>query len=290
MTGFRGYGRRRRVLSSFGPIDIEKLEDRLLLTGNVSVEISRGDIRISGDRSDNVISITLDNTGLTISGANGTTVNRVQRLVIPPGRIPAEIDDVFINMAGGNDTVQANIAGVSVRHDVRVNLGAGNDRLTVTGGSVGRDATVLGGPGNDVVQWEMFSVADDLNVLLGGGNNSLTLTNGEVGDNATIFGGGGIDLIFVNSVQVADDATISTFGRNDQVTVMNSQVGNTVRIQLGAGNDQLTVSNSQVGNRTIAGGGAGRDTLNVTTSLFGRTPRLTSFETLLGDLANTMLA
>lgn len=285
MVGKPRHWNRRRRLAAVSTPAIERLESRRLLTGNVTVELKRDDVHIEGDRHDNSISITVSQAGLTITGRNQTTVNGRPELFIPAASLPAEIDDVYIRMGAGNDTVDANLSGVVIHDDLHVDLGSGNDRISAVGGSVGHNARIYGGADNDVVEWSGFTVANDLSVFLGSGNNNLTLNNGTVNDDISVHGGRDSDRLTMRSLTIADNAHLFTDGGNDFVSVADSRVGGNALVALGSGNDELVVTNSRFAGRTSALGGSGFDTIRVTGSLFARDPWVHSFERMFGDLA-----
>ncbi|MEQ9411468.1 MAG: hypothetical protein RIK87_27385 [Fuerstiella sp.] len=282
--------RRRRSVNLDPVKTVEQLECRVLLTGNVKVTLVRGDLRIDGDRGDNSIRITADTTGLKVTGLNQTTINGQAQLAIAPQDLPAQIDQVFINMGAGNDVIEATIPGIVIRRDLHVNMGSGHDRADINGGQVGGNVRLLSDGGSDVLQWRNFSVAKNLAVNLGSGHNFLTLTNGEIGKDLSIRSGRHADTITATGVSVARDASIHTDGGNDVVRVADSQVGRNTHVNLGGGRDELTVNNSQFGRRTVAVGGSKVDTLNGSSSLFARKPVIRGFERLLGDLTTAFVA
>ena len=114
MSEYRARGRGRRE-SARGELGLERLERRLLLSGNVTVEVVDGNLVITGDDQDN--SIDIDQAGLPegqfriLRGDLDTTINGI------PGPVTAfnVTKDVKIRMGDGNDEVD--IVDVSVpRH------------------------------------------------------------------------------------------------------------------------------------------------------------------------------
>src|SRR5207237_910140 len=74
----------------------ETLENRYMLSGNVTVSVAKGNLVIKGDNADNQITI----TSTTITGNGGTTVNGV----LTPVPIPVFSGDIKMDLKGGNDT------------------------------------------------------------------------------------------------------------------------------------------------------------------------------------------
>lgn len=185
--------------------------------------------------------------------------------------LASDIELVQITALGGTDRVNvADLTGVALT-EVRVLLGAGNDRLlSDAGAKLGSvQLRVFGDAGNDLLigtdSAELLNGGDGIDTLIGNdGNDTL---NGDAGTDS-IDGGAGNDVIDGGT----GIATLEGGDGNDSLTgsilndVINGGVGNDTLVGLN-GNDLL---NGMDGNDSLAGGsgddsllgGAGDDTLD----------------------------
>jgi hypothetical protein len=224
---------RRRARSP----ETEQLEHRCLLAGNVLVAVNGGELDITGDNAGNGILITLG-TGhqFTVRGFadNGdTTVN----------------GKAFVNVDGVNG-------------DVKVNLGGGDDIL-----SVFNTTTALVLP-------------KDLRISLGSGNDLVILANVTVKGGLEIRNGSasGRETISLEDVAVWSDAKFETGAGNDTVQIADSSFRGELEVRLGAGNDSLSVANSQVRDDFKVDGGDGFDTFSSENNIFRRDVEIKNIE------------
>src|SRR5215510_1169216 len=126
-------------------VGFESLESRQLMAGNVSVSVSLGDLVVTGDAQDNALQI----------------IQARQNGVPTPGRYwIAPTNGTLINGQASGRYVN------NVFHDMRINLGAGKDSLTLSDGS--DDAN--------------FIVPNDLVINMGGGNDDVIVDHVKVRD------------------------------------------------------------------------------------------------------------
>ncbi len=185
--------------------------------------------------------------------------------------IASDIEFVQVTALGGTDRVTvADLTGVGLT-EVRLNLGAGNDRLlSDPGAKLGSvQLRVFGDAGNDLLigtdSADFLSGGDGNDTLIGNdGNDTL---NGDAGTDS-IDGGAGSDVIDGGT----GTAILEGGDGNDSLTgsilndVINGGAGNDTLVGLN-GNDLL---NGMDGNDSLAGGsgddsllgGAGDDTLD----------------------------
>src|SRR5689334_6461121 len=138
----------------------ESLENRQMMAGDVVASVHAGTLFIKGDQYNNGITITagaLPNqviiTGTNIAGV-GTNVNG---LLNTPVAINNVTKDIRINMKAGNDTVTVN--NLNVFGSMKVNMGAGVDTFNLVNGSV---------------------ICGDLKVVTGGSADTITVTDSTV--------------------------------------------------------------------------------------------------------------
>jgi hypothetical protein len=150
---------------------LEGLEARTLLAGNVTATVSGGDLVVNGDGHDNSVSVWQDtNSGNWIVSGNFssgalTTVNG---------------QTVFIN---GRAMSFAVFSGVS--DDVRIDLNGGADRLEM-----------YGNYGNAVVP-------DDLEIDTDNGNDSVILHHLGVGNDINLETGSDKDTVWLEHVNTS---------------------------------------------------------------------------------------
>ncbi len=149
---------------------------------------------------------------------------------------------VFTN--GGNDDVtvggNASIAGDDGEDSV--DLGDGDDRFLMTGGSLGNGLS--GGAGNDTLTIQGGTIATYVN--LGAGNDAIVVSGGaSIGGD--ILGDSGDDTITIDGGNVA--GYVSGNDGNDTVIMLGGAIGVAAAptgIDLGAGADTLRMSGGTV--------------------------------------------
>ncbi|MFK7818543.1 MAG: hypothetical protein AB8G99_07485 [Planctomycetaceae bacterium] len=186
---------RSRKCSSPAIADVQVLETRALLAGNVSVSMQGDNVLLKGDSRANSISITTVAEGVQILGTRGTFVNNSPFMLIPN----TEIGNMDFRMKGGNDTV---VLVADVGGNVTGRMGPGSDTFSVTA-SIGGDLSVKTGsaiPGTaDVVSVSASTITGDTNIKGGGGRQRVVVNASQfVGDTAISLGGGN-DLFEVST-------------------------------------------------------------------------------------------
>jgi len=136
----------------------ESLENRRLLSGNVTAVFDGTTLIIKGDNKSNQIEINDSGTpGYYIFTSGGTTVNGQSGTVFVPtgASVPFSVDmgngedelkwssvftkDVSISMGNGDDSVI--FGGLRVTGNLDVNTGNGDDSVTIKGGGFGAFAS-----------------------------------------------------------------------------------------------------------------------------------------------------
>jgi large repetitive protein len=196
---------------------MERLESRQLMAGDVMVALEGSLLKVNGDNLDNQIAITRNTAGdVVVSGQTGTLVNGMAsfRLVRP------SINAVEIRMEGGNDVVS--LRNLQVANDMFIDLGSGNDRLTTpatTPNTVGANLAIYGSEGNDIVQLNRVTVREDLFVDGGLGTLQASLVDSVIDKTATMVADDLADVITFRNTRVGLDVNIETKGGSDQVNL-----------------------------------------------------------------------
>jgi hypothetical protein len=217
-------------------------------TGGVTtVDVVDGQLVIVGDGNDNVVSITGIGTGT--------------------GQYEIVTDQ-------GTQTVTAVSGGISI------NLGDGNDSLTLNNVYVAGAIVIQTGADDDTVVLgdnDVVSSAGDLSIDLGAGNDMLDGKRLYIGTNQIIHGGDGDDQLifdgflspqFTLGTSAAGNALWTGGAGNDTVHIIYAFIVGAFSIDLGEGNDGLDIFGSAVSGNVAFFGRAGDDTLTVDTNFF----------------------
>lgn len=203
--------RRNSACRSNSCLGFERLNDRLLLAGNIAASFSNGTLTLSGDIADNGVVVS------TFQSQNGTGV-----------RIQGQFNN-------GNTAVNGQFAAVDFFgvSNLQVSLGAGNDSLAISNNVPamlscfeGIDPIV---PVTDVV------LSGQIAIAMGDGFNSVDLGWVRTGSRLLIETGAQNDLVRVCGLDVATNFTIRTFGGADEVHVHDSIVDGTTSLRLANG-------------------------------------------------------
>ena len=267
----RGFGVRRSTRKSISaqPVQVQQLEARTLLTGTVSIQVSKlADVSIVGDDANNDIEVSIGATGISAKGLNGTKISYNGQTVnagvaVQVGASSFIPRDLNVWMGKGNDRVAVNVtSNLTVRRDVNVDLGAGHDSLlfsTSAVTSVGGGVSVQGGAGDDSIILEATGVNGKINVTksvaVDAGKGTNTVIIGNVDDVAGIVGAENAALPANHSgtpavldVQIGKDLSVTTDAGNDKVAIVGVAAGRDVSLDLKAGKgDILGINDLWVG-------------------------------------------
>jgi hypothetical protein len=193
--------------------------------------------------------------------------------------------NLTVNAGPGNNTVTFGTA--TVTGDTQLNLGTGNDALTVNAGasptfgagsSGGLTLTTTGSGSDSVTLTGGTLVMGNLSLNLGDGANNLTGLNPAtpftVSGNMSVTAGNGNNVAYTLNASVGGSLTFNYGNGNDSVTVANAP-GTTLSWTSGNGNDALTLglatatANSSWNVNALFGSGANTFTLTDSTASGG---------------------
>ena len=239
----------------------EGLESRLLMAGDMSVQLLGQTLYVTGDNDANQIEIAEDNAGnLVVTGLDGETftgtpsvpASGVRSLVV---RLEKGADEVTVRDAnipyaitilGGHGqnhiTVGTAADPVSVGNDLTIVTTGGHDTIEIANVDVGRNIVVLSGHGDDDVLVEDSSVSGSLSANLGNGANDLELDGVNIARGVAVSTGTSNDSIQLNDVDVGLDASIATDRGADTLTV-NGLAVRRLAVSTGQGADDVTLAN-----------------------------------------------
>jgi Ca2+-binding RTX toxin-like protein len=153
---------------------VESLESRTVLAGNVTAVLQKGNLIVTGDAANNGITITqLENGSFEVAG-DGTTAINGQSLGTP-AVFTGVTKNVKVDMKAGNDNVS--LSDVIIPQNLVVDGGKGNDTIALTDVDVRYNAVLQGGAGNDSIT--ATGVETRATLLVNGGNGSNTINVSE---------------------------------------------------------------------------------------------------------------
>lgn len=205
--------------------DIQKLEDRTLLAGNVTVALDGDHVTLEGDDADNDIRISRVGDWIVVTGMNGTTVGGLSEYLIS-GR-PILRDNLTIKLHGGNDSLLVQ-SGVGIRNDFKIETGDGDDFVHLDSVLIGDDLHIYTGTGNDTVLVTHTTIRDDLGIFSEGGNNTVSVTNTHITDTHVIATGDGDDIVTLLGNTQGHQRPVATSAGNDTTTIEATNDGRTL--------------------------------------------------------------
>ncbi|MEZ6061182.1 MAG: peptidylprolyl isomerase [Planctomycetaceae bacterium] len=258
----RGSSRRFRARSERSlPVSrLQRLEDRVLLAGNVMAQFVGRDAVLHGDMSDNSVEIIVDSGNVIVRGLDGTTINGGDTDFVLATGTDRLRDDMRIFLGAGNDRLVIG-NGVIVSDNLTIWAGVGDDSVALSDSTVGGNVTIFGLPGNDTISVQNSSIGGDLVIHGGAGSNLINVSDSMIGDDARIHGSSSADDIVITGTTIRDNTRVFAYGGSDNVVIQNSTLGRDLSAFAGAGNDVLMISNSTVGDDARVFAGAGNDSV-----------------------------
>ena len=196
--------------------DLESLEPRQMLAGDVTAAIRGNDLIIEGDQQNNEIVIQESaNPGeFEVFGANGTTINGQERFTFT-----SDVDDVRIQLRDGNDRLW--IKEMQVGDDVRIRTGDDQDAILIDELTVRGNLRLDTQSGDDAVHFgnAVKNLGNRLEVRTGSGSDQLFLRNSLV-DRVDVRTGSGIDQALVSSVDTS--RFVMSLGSGDDLAILKN--------------------------------------------------------------------
>ena len=211
--------------------EVESLESRKMMAGDVSVSVTDGDLVINGDNENNEFMIigTGVDSPYDIIGVNGTSINGQSAITVDE-----LTDDIRINLKNGDNTL--GLSNVYAKDRMRVRTGKGNDTIVLEESGAKRMLNINSGSGDDSI-YLYRSGSRRIDVRTGAGNDELALDNSQtqylnaktgggndemyVGDTTFVFhartnlGAGADKLMFQPGIAFGDDVRFVGGGGSD---------------------------------------------------------------------------
>ena len=211
---------------------------QFVITGTTQVQVSviDGDLVITGDGGANDITVVAQKKAVQVSAGEFTEL-------------------VFASNFNG---------GRKFKSDVLINLGAGNNRVTVENSRLPKKLVINTGAGADEIAVENSKIKKDLRIDSGAGEDKLTLNN-ITAEEIRVDGGDGNDELTLNNI-TAEEIRVDG-GDGDDELILDEIFSKKFRVDGGSGNDELTFNNVTAEEIRVDGG-AGDDqfTLNNVTA------------------------
>jgi hypothetical protein len=247
-------------------LQLESLEPRLALAGNVSVGVSGGHLTILGDAAYNQITIQATAVAgqfVVVGQDTSTTINGG----VAPVTVSGVTGNATIAMGGGYDVVHFDTAPAAIRFQGNVTIDMGRDvepvwgfhQLNILGGnefSVGASLHVIAGYRALGFFASKAVVAGNFNVELDGDISSVTIEGGSVGGSLTVTGTGGQKTLQI-STTVGGDLTVNCPGAGDAYYFQNAplarfQVNGKMNVTLDG--DWMRIQNATVMTDVVVNG------------------------------------
>lgn len=214
---------------------MERLENRSLMAGNVSVQVEGNTLNIRGDGGDNTVTIFRDNfhnnNSIFVSGTSTGNTTKIN---------------------GGTDWL---LVPLSRFQNIKVNLGAGSDAFSLTENIKLASVDVIMGQGIlDTVKIASTNRINEIRVDATDTHKANVTVGGNAGTVTVATGAGKDDVTLKGSIT---SASIKTGASDDKLILDNTQIQN-LRAEMGRGADRVFMYDSSIESGVI-NGGAGRD-------------------------------
>lgn len=253
----RPRGNRRRSLQGF-----EALEQRVLLSGNVTARLLGGNLHLTGDSADNSVRLTVSGNDLVLTGLNGTRINGGTANLVLAAESIRFGGSIFADLGRGNDTLQIDGGGV-IGGGIFVTDLRGTTKLGINETTVHGLVQVVSGNGADVVSLESATLHSSLIFHAGKGNNLLTLLNTALAGELIYTAGSGGDDLVVQDSTIGRSLHLDTGKGIDRIALRETRVEGNLNLLTGAQNDIVVLDAVTVLGQTFAPLGKGSDTLFV---------------------------
>jgi hypothetical protein len=251
-----------------------------MLAGDVLVNVVDGTLVIEGDAEGNQIEITAgDEEGTYIvTGLNGTTVHETGVAAAAEVTVMGVEEGVEIDLGDGDDSVS--LTELSLHGRVSIETGAGNDVVNLTGGE---DTPANGEEGED--QAASVDIRGSLRINTGDDNDEVNIDDASLRGSLRIDTGDGDDTVSIGS-ELVDEPVVETalarFGNGNGLGrffrgfggfgfggLFGEDIDATVSIrggahvELGEGNDTLDMNNVSVRSHMTVNGAEGDDDITL---------------------------
>ena len=239
---------------------IQVLESRTLLAGNVVASLNGAHLSVSGDAADNQIEVTVANNQVVLRGLSNTTINGSTALFVIAANTDTAPGNISIQTGAGNDTVIFS-RNVKVSGTTWLDGGAGNDVLSVTGGTFQHTINIYGRAGNDTISVQNATTEGVLRIKGNSGNDLISLTNLTANGEIRIEGNKGADGVSFNNVTTNSSTRINTGTGNDDIVIRGSTLNGSLRVRTKQDADMLLMDGNTIGGAVALNMGRASDSV-----------------------------
>ena len=176
---------------------IESLESKIAPAGTVIATIAGGVLTLTGDLSDNAITITeVTPDHFTIVGAGGTLIKLGAAAAAANVEFDGLLDSIKSDMKEGNDVIT--LMNVTLSKDLTLVQGLGNNTTNATALNIGGNLAIQGASGTDIVTFATsLAVGGNATLALGDGANTVSETASfiTIGGALNYTGGTAVDTL-----------------------------------------------------------------------------------------------
>lgn len=225
------------------PLSLERLENRELMAGDVTAALVGGNLFITGGLLSNGVAITAGATPGTVQveglrqAGFGTKVNHHSG-----PQTFAVAHDIVVDLGNGDNLLT--IQKVRLPGSLKISTGDGSDSLALADSTVARNLIVDTHKGNDTLTLSNDNILGRLQVNLGHGDDYFAMVGSHVNGNFDLDTGWNADRVLVRDSRVGGNMNIQ--GEADfapkRVTLINVQVQAALSLQTGNGPDKVQLS------------------------------------------------
>ncbi|HEY2827172.1 MAG TPA: hypothetical protein VGJ04_06190 [Pirellulales bacterium] len=244
-----------RKTNSSRKLSFQTLEDRSLMTGNVSVSVQNHALVVNGDNQDNAIEIQqVGNGQFKVLATDGATKINGQST---PQTFSGITGDFKINLNGGTDVLSIDnfaklVPQMILPGNLKVDLGSGNDVMYLDDLSVQGGVTINGGSGGKVLDFSTSHIGNptfnagqnDLNINLSGGSNMVEMSYITVERDLTIksnVNNSNKSFMLLSGGTVGRNTLLQTGKGDDSFSTNEYYFGKKLQIQTSDGNDKVVL-------------------------------------------------
>jgi cyclophilin family peptidyl-prolyl cis-trans isomerase len=242
-------------------LQLEQLEDRLMLSGNVNVYRAGNDLSIFGDGAANNVSIEFTDGKIFVRGTENTTINSASIRFV--SIFDSDISNIHADLGSGDDQLTIG-SGVRITGDVRIFAGSGQNLIGLNEVQIGDDLEIFSSGGGDSIALRQVTIGDHTTIVTSAGSDVVSFREVKTGGDVEIFSGDDEDFVVFEDSSLSGDLRIFTDGGRDTIAFKNSQVGKHLEMFLGSGNDFVSFDSTRVEKRTFVEMGSGRDSVSIT--------------------------
>ena len=238
-------------------LEIESLEPRYLLSGNVEVNLTDGLLHIDGDTADNAVEISfISPQEISVKGID-TLLNGQS------GELKFRIESnstLFFEGEDGDDRINFKGPG-DWTGNFLFRTGAGNDEVLIGDVNISGWGLISTSSGNDSLGFKATKFSKHLILETGTGDDLVAMEDIEVGNISVVDVGRGSDSIRIDKATIDDSALILTGEGDDTLAITGTNIRRNFLVQTGTGNDFVRIETTSLSGRTVLATGLGNDSI-----------------------------